>query len=72
VLFFSFLLCINQVLLKEKYGVKLFPSLALRHAAAGFITAEHGFNRVRGYEQLAVLIAMLANQETGTLETVTA
>lgn len=46
--------------------------MALRHAAAGFITAEHGFNRVRGYKQLGVLIAMLANQETDTLETGTA
>ncbi|HZJ83357.1 MAG TPA: transposase [Clostridia bacterium] len=46
--------------------------MALRHAAAGFITAEHGFNRIRGYKQLDVLMAMLVNQKTDTLETGTA
>lgn len=46
--------------------------MALRHAAAGFITAEQGFNRIRGYKQLGVLIAMLANQKIDTLETGTA
>ena len=37
--------------------------MALRHAAAGFITAEQGFNRIRGYRQLDVLIAMLDNKK---------
>lgn len=46
--------------------------MALRHAAAGFITAEHGFNRIRAHNQLGVLIEMLANQKTDTLETGTA
>ncbi|HZJ82925.1 MAG TPA: IS256 family transposase [Clostridia bacterium] len=46
--------------------------MALRHAAAGFITAEHGFNRIRGYKQLDVLMAMLANLKTDTVETGTA
>jgi putative transposase len=33
--------------------------MALRHAAAGFMGAERGFNRVRGYKHMGVLLAML-------------
>jgi transposase-like protein len=33
--------------------------MALRHAAAGFMGAEQGFNRVRGYKHMGVLLAML-------------
>jgi hypothetical protein len=36
--------------------------MVLRHAAAGFIEAEKGFRRIKGYRQLTVLIAMLDNQ----------
>ena len=46
--------------------------MALRHAAAGFIEAERGFNRIRGYKQISMLIAMLANGTSGTLEIETA
>lgn len=33
--------------------------MALRHAAAGFMGAEQGFNRIRGYKHMGVLLAML-------------
>ena len=33
--------------------------MALRHAAAGFMGAEQGFRRVRGYKHMGVLLAML-------------
>ncbi|WP_157677499.1 transposase [Dehalobacterium formicoaceticum] len=46
--------------------------MALRHAAAGFIEAERGFRRIKGYRQLTVLMAMLENQTTGTIEIETA
>ena len=46
--------------------------MALRHAAAGFITAERGFNRIRGYKQLGILMAMLEKQTNNTLEIQTA
>ena len=36
--------------------------MALRHAAAGFMGAEQGFNRVRGYKHMGVLLAMLGIQ----------
>lgn len=45
---------------------------ALRHAAAGFMGAEQGFRRIRGYKQLSVLMAMLEKQINDTLETQTA
>ena len=43
--------------------------MALRHAAAGFITAEQGFNRIRGYRQLDILIAMLDNHKNDSSKT---
>ena len=46
--------------------------MALRHAAAGFIEAEKGFRRIKGYRQLSVLSVMLANQNTDTLKTISA
>lgn len=46
--------------------------MALRHAAAGFIEAERGFRRTKGYRKLTTLIAMLSNQSTDTSETKTA
>ena len=46
--------------------------MALRHAAAGFIEAERGFRRIKGYKQLPMLIATLATQSTGTSEIKTA
>ncbi len=46
--------------------------MALRHAAAGFIEAERGFRRIKGYRQLTVLISMLENQTTSTTKTKTA
>ena len=36
--------------------------MALRHAAAGFMGAEQGFKRVRGYKHMGVLLAMLEIQ----------
>ncbi len=33
--------------------------MALRHAAAGFMSAEKGFHKIRGYKQMGVLTAML-------------
>ena len=33
--------------------------MVLRHAAAGFMGAEQGFHRVRGYKHMGVLLAML-------------
>lgn len=33
--------------------------MALRHAAAGFMGAEQGFKRIRGYKHMPVLLAML-------------
>ncbi|MGI6625562.1 MAG: IS256 family transposase [Limnochordia bacterium] len=38
--------------------------MVLRHAAAGFMGAEQGFHRVRGYKHMGVLLAML-EIETG-------
>jgi hypothetical protein len=38
--------------------------MVLRHAAAGFMGAEQGFRRVRGYNHMGVLQAML-EIETG-------
>ena len=46
--------------------------MALRYAAAGFIEAERGFRRIKGYRQLPVLSAMLTHQYTDTLLTRTA
>ncbi|HOR46461.1 MAG TPA: IS256 family transposase [Caldisericia bacterium] len=46
--------------------------MALRYAAAGFIEAEHGFRRVKGYRQLPILSSMLSAQYARTLETRTA
>jgi len=47
--------------------------MALRHAAAGFIEAERGFRRVKGYRQLTMLIAMLVkHQATSATEIKTA
>lgn len=37
--------------------------MALWHAAAGFIGAEQGFHRVRGYKHRSVLVAMLDPEE---------
>jgi hypothetical protein len=39
--------------------------MALRHAAAGFMGAEQGFRRVRGYKNMGVLMAMLESQTNG-------
>ena len=36
--------------------------MALRHAAAGFMGAEQGFRRIRGYKHMGVLVAMLEGQ----------
>lgn len=36
--------------------------MVLRHAAAGFMGAEQGFRRVRGYRHMGVLLAMLDPQ----------
>jgi len=36
--------------------------MALRHAAAGFMGAERGFKRVRGYKHMGVLLEMLKIQ----------
>ena len=46
--------------------------MALRHAAAGFIEAERGFRRIKGYRQLPALSAMLAAECSDSLETKTA
>jgi transposase-like protein len=46
--------------------------MALRHAAAGFIEAERGFRRIKGYRQLPILMAMLVNKISGTTEIKTA
>lgn len=46
--------------------------MALRYAAVGFIEAERGFRRIKGYRQLPVLYAMLANLYTDILLTRTA
>ena len=43
--------------------------MALRYAAAGFIEAERGFRRIKGYRQLPLLSAMLAAECSGTFET---
>ena len=37
-------------------------SMVLRHAAAGFMGAEQGFRRIRGYKHMGVLAAMLEGQ----------
>lgn len=36
--------------------------VALRHAAAGFMGAEQGFKRIRGYKHMGVLLAMLKSE----------
>ena len=46
--------------------------MALRYAAAGFIEAERGFRRIKGYRQLPVLSAMLASECSDSLKTKTA
>jgi putative transposase len=46
--------------------------MALRHAAAGFMEAERGFRRIKGYRQLAILTFMLSSHATDTLEVITA
>jgi putative transposase len=46
--------------------------MALRYAAAGFMGAEQGFYRVKGYKQMGVLMVMLERQTPGTLDTKTA
>jgi len=46
--------------------------MALRHAAAGFLEAERGFRRVKGFRQLTFLTAMLSKLSVDTLETITA
>ena len=40
--------------------------MALRYAAAGFIEAERGFRRIKGYRQLPILSAMLDSLCSGT------
>ena len=42
--------------------------MALRYAAAGFMEAESGFRRVKGYRQLPVLSAMLVAECSDTFE----
>ncbi len=42
---------------------------ALRHAAAGFMGAEQGFHRVRGYKHMGILMAMLEKETSNILET---
>jgi transposase-like protein len=46
--------------------------MALRYAAAGFIEAERGFRRIKGFRQLPVLSAMLTVHCADLLETKTA
>jgi putative transposase len=46
--------------------------MALRHATAGFMEAERGFRRIKGYKQLDMLRNMLSNLTTETTETKTA
>jgi putative transposase len=51
--------------------------MALRHAAAGFMEAERGFRRIKGYKQLpvlmAILMAMLSSRDKAdNAETITA
>ena len=47
--------------------------MVLRHAAAGFMEAERGFRRIKGYKQLPVLMAMLSGRDKAdTAETITA
>lgn len=45
--------------------------MALRHATAGFIEAEKGFRRIKGYRQLPLLMAVLSSGETETVKTIT-
>ena len=47
-------------------------AMALRYAAAGFIEAERGFRRIKGYRQLPILSAMLDSQFSATLNNKTA
>jgi transposase-like protein len=42
--------------------------MVIRHAAAGFIEAERGFRRIKGFRQLPVLVNMLSIQNTSTSE----
>lgn len=46
--------------------------MALRYAAAGFIEAERGFRRIKGYRQLPILSAMLDSLCSGTFSIKTA
>ena len=46
--------------------------MALRHVAAGFMEAERGFHRIKGYKQLPMLIATLATHSTNTSKSKTA
>ena len=46
--------------------------MALRHAAAGFIEAERGFRRIKGYRQLPVLTFMLSCYATDAQKIITA
>lgn len=46
--------------------------MALRHAAAGFIEAERGFRRIKGYRQLPILTFMLSSHTDNILEVITA
>lgn len=45
---------------------------ALRHAAAGFMGAEQGFRRIKGYKQISILTTMLEKQNNDISETKTA
>jgi putative transposase len=46
--------------------------MALRHAAAGFIEAERGFRRIKGYRQLPILTFMLSCHTDNVSEVITA
>lgn len=46
--------------------------MALTYAAAGFMGAEQGFYRVKGYKQMGVLMVMLERQTPSTFQTKTA
>ena len=41
--------------------------MALRYAAAGFIEAERGFRRIKGYRQLPMLTTMLSAHNTDSI-----
>jgi len=44
--------------------------MAIRQAAAGFMEAERGFRRIRGYREIPLLQAALASRLTGQHEVV--